>query len=73
MFARARGPEVDPPGQSGCGMRCMGAWLARGTRKGVQERSAVPQSGQRVGDEPRVIIGVESFIRRIKAVVLTVG
>ena len=38
VIARAPGPGVDPPGQSGCGMRCMGAWLARGTREGVQER-----------------------------------
>ena len=50
VIARAPGPGVDPPGQSGCGMRCMGAWLARGTREGVQERSAVPRSGRRVGE-----------------------
>ena len=49
VIARAQGPGVDPPGQSGCGMRCMGAWLARGTREGVHECSAVPRSGRRVG------------------------
>ena len=37
VIARAQGPGVDPPGQSGCGMRCMGAWLARGTREGVHD------------------------------------
>eukprot|EP00964_Phaeocystis_antarctica_P045348 scaffold26091_cov62-Phaeocystis_antarctica.AAC.6 len=34
VIARAPGPGVDPPGQNGCGIRCMGAWLARGTREG---------------------------------------
>ena len=57
VIARAPGPGVDPPGQSGCGMRCMGAWLARGTREGVQERSAVPRSGRRVGDRARSTAG----------------
>eukprot|EP00964_Phaeocystis_antarctica_P067683 scaffold40965_cov45-Phaeocystis_antarctica.AAC.1 len=50
VIAHAPGPGVDPPGQSGCGLRCMGAWLARGTREGVPERSAVPRSGRRVGE-----------------------
>ena len=35
-YARAQGGEVGPPGLSECGMRCMGAWSARGTREGVQ-------------------------------------
>ena len=48
VIARAQGPGVDPPGQSGCCMRCMGAWLARGTREGVHGCSAVPRSGHRV-------------------------
>ena len=47
-YARARGGELGPPGLSGCGMRCTGAWAARGTRKGVHEGSAVPRSGHRV-------------------------
>ena len=63
MIARAQGPGVDPPGQSGCGMRCMGAWLARGTREGVHACgcSAVPRSGRKgwVGKrgEPAIIMG----------------
>ena len=47
-YARARGGELVPPGLGGCGMRCTGAWAARGTRKGGHERSAVPRSGHRV-------------------------
>ena len=47
-YARAQGGELVPPGLAGRGMRCTGAWAARGTRKGVQEGSAVPRSGQRV-------------------------
>ena len=51
VFARARGPGVDPAGQRGCGMRCTGASAAHGTRRGVHERSVVPRSGQRDGGE----------------------
>ena len=47
-YARAQGGEVGLPGLSECGMRCTGAWAARGTRKGVHERSAVPRSGHGV-------------------------
>ena len=45
-YARARGGELGLPGLSGCGMRCTGAWDARGTRKGVQEGSACRSQGK---------------------------
>ena len=68
VIARAPGPGVDPPGQSGCGMRCMGAWLARGTREGCRSARLCCDQGEgwvseRV--EPRVIMGVESFRPRL--------
>ena len=44
-YARAQGGEVGLPGLSECGMRCMAAWAARGTREGVQEGLDVPRSG----------------------------
>ena len=60
VIARAPGPGVDPPGQSGCGMRCMGAWLARGTREGCRSARLCRDQGEGWVSEralPPVIMG----------------
>eukprot|EP00964_Phaeocystis_antarctica_P055629 scaffold32731_cov65-Phaeocystis_antarctica.AAC.3 len=76
-YARARGGELVPPGLGGCGMRCTGAWAARGTRKGVHERSAVPRlghrlvaKGSRTGDyrPDGDLIGKDRLIKRLPGV-----
>ena len=58
-------------------MRCTGAWAARGTRKGVHERSAVPRlghrlvaKGSRTGDyrPDGDLIGKDRLIKRLPGV-----
>ena len=51
LAARAQEPKVPPAGRSGCGLQCMSVWAAREARRGVQEGSAAPRSGQKVGSE----------------------